>query len=98
MKNTTKIGIVLALTFAFFGAEITGKDSSNTKSSQAHLQVAIPVGFKTKSLALIADSVRRLTGQLGLLACRLTSILVPLLKRECRRMVFGSKLRTDAVN
>ncbi|KAF8967604.1 CDF zinc transporter [Flammula alnicola] len=39
MKNTTKIGIVLAISVAFFGAEIA-------------------VGFKTKSLALIADAVR----------------------------------------
>ncbi|KAF8202282.1 CDF zinc transporter [Pholiota molesta] len=37
MKNTTKLGIVLAISIAFFGAEIA-------------------VGFKTKSLALIADA------------------------------------------
>ncbi|PPQ64225.1 hypothetical protein CVT24_008601 [Panaeolus cyanescens] len=37
MKNTTKIGIVLAISIGFFAAEIA-------------------VGFKTKSLALIADA------------------------------------------
>ncbi|KIM44700.1 hypothetical protein M413DRAFT_442658 [Hebeloma cylindrosporum] len=37
MKNTTKIGVVLAISIAFFAAEIA-------------------IGFKTKSLALIADA------------------------------------------
>ncbi|KJA28049.1 hypothetical protein HYPSUDRAFT_178199 [Hypholoma sublateritium FD-334 SS-4] len=37
MKNTTKIGVVLAISIAFFGAEIA-------------------IGFKTKSLAVIADA------------------------------------------
>jgi zinc transporter 1 len=42
MKNTTRIGIVLAISLAFFGAEIA-------------------VGFKTKSLALIADATHSFT-------------------------------------
>ncbi|KAF8075090.1 CDF-like metal transporter [Lyophyllum atratum] len=38
MKNTTRIGVVLCISFAFFLAEIT-------------------IGFRTRSLALIADAV-----------------------------------------
>ncbi|KAF8892244.1 CDF zinc transporter [Infundibulicybe gibba] len=40
MKNTTRIGIVLGISMSFFIAEIAGKS----------------VGFRTKSLALIADA------------------------------------------
>jgi zinc transporter 1 len=47
MKNTTKLGVVLTISIAFFAAEIAST-----------LRAFNVVGFKTKSLALIADAVR----------------------------------------
>ncbi|KAF5355195.1 hypothetical protein D9756_005671 [Leucocoprinus leucothites] len=57
MKNTTRIGIVLGITLAFFIAEITGTVSRDYISFLwVQPQLDISVGFKTKSLALIADA------------------------------------------
>ena len=57
MKNTTRIAIVLSISLAYFLAEITGK-SSLLLTLDIRLTLDIPVGFRTKSLALIADAVR----------------------------------------
>ena len=57
MKNTTRIGVVLSISLAFFIAEVTGK-SRLLLTLDVQLTLYIPVGFKTKSLALIADAVR----------------------------------------
>ncbi|KXN81684.1 Zinc/cadmium resistance protein [Leucoagaricus sp. SymC.cos] len=57
MKNTTRIGIVLGITFAFFGAEIAGKLSLFRQVPRKLIFFhGMPVGFKTKSLAVIADA------------------------------------------
>jgi Co/Zn/Cd efflux system component len=57
MKNTTKIGIILIISTAFFAAEIAGAMLAffTLIDTDDHPYV---VGFKTKSLALIADAVR----------------------------------------
>ncbi|KAF5362303.1 hypothetical protein D9756_002327 [Leucocoprinus leucothites] len=54
MKNTTRIGIVLVISFAFFIAEIAGETSS--VRLRVHRHTGSSVGFRTKSLALIADA------------------------------------------
>ncbi|KXN87431.1 Zinc/cadmium resistance protein [Leucoagaricus sp. SymC.cos] len=71
MKNTTRIGIVLGISFAFFCAEITGEPSSvwtRPLRSSSSLP-GILVGFKTKSLALIADAVRQRTTPFAMFPC-----------------------------
>jgi len=55
MKNTSRIGIVLALSFVFFAAEIAGKIPLLFLGTHRH--AGISVGFRTRSLALIADAV-----------------------------------------
>ena len=52
----TRIGIVLSISLAFFLAEIAGKPSL-LQTLGVQLTLYIPVGFRTKSLALIADAV-----------------------------------------
>ena len=57
--STTRIGIVLVISLAFFAAEITGASFlSMTLDCQWLRVMTNSVGFKTKSLALIADAVR----------------------------------------
>lgn len=58
MKNTTRIGVVLVISVAFFIAEIAGVCVSYERLNQADTVTLFIVGFRTKSLALIADAVR----------------------------------------
>lgn len=59
MKNTTRIGIVLCISVAFFLAEIIGAFCPIALLVSDYLRCIINVvGFRTKSLALIADAVR----------------------------------------
>lgn len=63
MKNTTRLGIVLGISISFFAAEVTST-STHPEPSSGHWGIyrliwfPTLVGFKTKSLALIADAVR----------------------------------------
>jgi len=54
MKPTTKLAIVIAISIAFFVTEIA---SQTTIASLPRLSNIDTVGFRTKSLALIADAV-----------------------------------------
>jgi hypothetical protein len=55
--STTRIGIVLVISLAFFAAEITGLSFSSMSLNWLEV-ITNSVGFKTSSLALIADAVR----------------------------------------
>ena len=55
--GTTRIGIVLVISLAFFAAEITGVSYSLMTLNWLEVMIN-SVGFKTRSLALIADAVR----------------------------------------
>lgn len=57
MKNTTRIGIVLGISIAFFLVEIAGTETCHS-GVYHHPSAFDTVGFRTRSLALIADAVR----------------------------------------
>ncbi|KAJ3560547.1 hypothetical protein NP233_g10767 [Leucocoprinus birnbaumii] len=70
MKNTTRIGIVLAISFAFFGAEIAGEATSVLNKSQklsARLSSQWASGLKVlHSLPMRKHSVLRISDAVGL--------------------------------
>jgi Co/Zn/Cd efflux system component len=55
ISSAQKLGAIIAISFAFFVAEIAGKLSCGS-ATEHKILTQMAVGFKTGSLALVADA------------------------------------------